>query len=61
MAPAPRDARPSVYRFDEAFGGKGDNVTRLIGRVAKNKELPDFVWTNAVLTKCGETGCAYCE
>lgn len=48
-------------KFDEAFGGDGDNIKSLISRVGKNKELPAFVWRNAVLSKCGKTECEYCE
>lgn len=48
-------------KFDEAFGGKGDNVNALLGRVAKNKELPSFVWKDPVLSKCGDEECKYCE
>lgn len=41
-------------RFVEAFGGTGQNITTLLRRVEKNKELPGFVWKDAVLSKCGE-------
>lgn len=57
-----RDCNPELSgRFDRAFVGKGQNVTKLLERVAKNKELPAFVWRKAVLSKCGETECKYCE
>lgn len=46
-------------RFDEGFRGKGDNITGLIDRVTKNTGLPDFVWRDACLRKCGK--CSYCE
>lgn len=45
----------------QAFGGKGDNVERLVTRVNKGNETPQFVWTNSVLSKCGEEECKYCE
>lgn len=48
-------------RFGTAFGGKGDNVNALIARVAKNKELPTFVWKDAVLSTCGKDECRYCD
>lgn len=48
-------------RFDTAFGGKGDNVNALVARVAKNKELPAFVWKDAVLSTCGKDECRYCD
>lgn len=47
--------------FYQAFGGKGDNVERLVTRVNKGNETPQFVWTNAVLSKCGQEECKYCE
>ena len=48
-------------RFDEAFGGVGDNVNHLMERVAKRTDLPAFAWKNAVLSKCGEEECKFCE
>ena len=48
-------------RFVEAFGGTGQNITTLLRRVEKNKELPSFVWKDAVLSKCGEEECLYCD
>lgn len=57
-----RDCNPELSgRFDKAFGGKGQNVTKLLERVGKNKELPAFVWRNADLSKCGKEECEYCE
>ncbi len=57
-----RDCNPELSgRFGTAFGGRGQNVTKLLGRVATNTELPAFVWRDAVLSKCGKTECKYCK
>lgn len=57
-----RDLNPELCgKFDKAFGGTGQNVTKFLVRVAKKKELPPFVWKDPVLSTCDDGECKYCE